>query len=274
MIRHLSAAVALVLVTTHAAFAQGTREVSYSPSAVITIAAKLRFTTMILLPEGEEILDFVCGDKDYWVVSGAQHLAYVKPAKAAATTNLNLVTTSGRVYSFLLTEGGSDPDLKVYVRVEGGDAPRLPKFHSSAEVEALRQDAEAARRQAQDAREAAARAVEEMASARVEADRTVEAQVAQFRASYPTTLKFPYRFSSHQPPFNVVAIFHDDRFTYIRTSAPELPALYELVDGVANLVSFQVEDGLYVVPKVLEHGYLRLGKQLLRFDAVRAEKRQ
>jgi hypothetical protein len=34
-----------------------------------------------------------------------------------------------------------------------------------------------------------------------------------------------------------------------------------------------VEHGLYIVPKVLEHGYLRLGKQLLRFDAVRGGKR-
>ena len=57
---------------------------------------------MIILPEQEEILDFVCGDKEFWVVSGAQNLAYVKPAKAGATTNLNLVTASGNVYSFLL----------------------------------------------------------------------------------------------------------------------------------------------------------------------------
>ena len=71
--------------------------------------AKLRFTTMIILPEQEEILDFVCGDKEFWVVSGAQNLAYVKPAKAGATTNLNLVTASGHVYSFLLTEGSAEP---------------------------------------------------------------------------------------------------------------------------------------------------------------------
>ena len=71
------------------------------------VQAKLRFTTLIILPEGERILDFVCGDKDFWIVSGADNLAYVKPAKAGASTNLNLITASGRVYSFLLTEGAA-----------------------------------------------------------------------------------------------------------------------------------------------------------------------
>src|SRR5436190_20001945 len=86
-----------MLTLSHAASAQPTREVTFNPRAVIRIDARLRMTTMVILPESEEILDFVCGDKDYWVVSGAQNLAYVKPAKAGATTNLNLVTATGQV---------------------------------------------------------------------------------------------------------------------------------------------------------------------------------
>ena len=39
------------------------------------VNARLRFTTMIVLPEKEEILDFVCGDKDFWIVSGGQNLS-------------------------------------------------------------------------------------------------------------------------------------------------------------------------------------------------------
>ena len=99
--------------------AQTTREVSYNPRSVVRINAKLRFTTMIILPEQEQILDFVCGDKEFWIVSGAQNLAYVKPAKAGASTNLNLVTASGNVYSFLLTEGTAEADLKLYVVSDG-----------------------------------------------------------------------------------------------------------------------------------------------------------
>src|SRR5476651_982392 len=118
--------------------AQTTREVSYNPRSVVRINAKLRFTTMIILPQSEEILDFVCGDKDFWIISGAQNLAYVKPAKAGASTNLNLVTASGNVYSFLLTEGAAEPDLKLYVT--GDDTMKTtlaaaPKFYSAAQVE-------------------------------------------------------------------------------------------------------------------------------------------
>src|SRR5476651_1246864 len=127
-----------LLLVARATEAQTTREVTYSPRAVVHIHAKLRFTTMIILPEQEQILDFVCGDKEFWVVSGTQNLAYVKPAKAGASTNLNLVTASGNVYSFLLTEGAPEPDLKLYVT--GDDTMKTtlaaaPKFYSAAQVE-------------------------------------------------------------------------------------------------------------------------------------------
>ena len=100
--------------------AMGIREVSASARSLIPLQTRLRYTTMIVLPEGEEILDVVCGDKDFWVISAAQNIAHVKPAKEGASTNLNLVTASGTVYSFLLTEknGGGTPDLKVYVNAD------------------------------------------------------------------------------------------------------------------------------------------------------------
>ena len=45
----------------------GIREVSASARSLITLQTRLRYTTMIVLPEGEEILDVICGDKDFWV---------------------------------------------------------------------------------------------------------------------------------------------------------------------------------------------------------------
>jgi type IV secretion system protein VirB9 len=101
--------VANLCLCSYTARAQPTREVTYDPRAVVHLNAHLRMTTLVILPENEEILDYVCGDKDFWVISGAQNLAYVKPAKAGATTNLNLVTASGHVYSFLLVESDHDP---------------------------------------------------------------------------------------------------------------------------------------------------------------------
>src|SRR5207244_2252957 len=93
--------------------------VQYQRNDVVKVSAKIRYSTLIVLPPNERILDFTCGDKDYWIVSGVQNLAYVKPAKAGAQTNLNLVTASGNIYSFLLAEvsdvPGAIPDLKIVV---------------------------------------------------------------------------------------------------------------------------------------------------------------
>jgi type IV secretion system protein VirB9 len=241
-----------VLAATHV-YAQGTRDVSYSDRAVVSVQAKLRFTTLIILPEGERILDFVCGDKDFWIVSGVDNLAYVKPAKAGAATNLNLITESGRVYSFLLTEGNGEPDLKLYVVADDVGHRRTGerRFYTAADVETLRQDAEHARRDA---------AADKIASAKA-----AEEAIAAFRANYPTQLRFAYRFRPHEKPFFVSAIYHDGQFTYIHAQTSELPSLYELRDNAPNIVPFQVEHGVYVVAKVLERGYLAIGKQRLFF---------
>src|SRR5579872_7577555 len=83
---------------------QTAKVVSYSEKDVIAVKAKVRFTTLIVLPKQEQILDFTCGDKEFWIVNGSQNFAYVKPAKAGAETNLNLVTASGNIYSFVLNE--------------------------------------------------------------------------------------------------------------------------------------------------------------------------
>ena len=121
--RILGPALALTVISTTpvslSAQAQGTgiREVSASARSLIPLQTKLRYTTMVVLPEGEEILDVICGDRDFWVISSTHNIAHVKPAKEGAATNMNLVTASGAVYSFLLTEksGNGMPDLKVYV---------------------------------------------------------------------------------------------------------------------------------------------------------------
>ena len=64
--------------------ANGARTVQYGDKDVVRINARLRFTTLIVLPKNEQILDFVCGDKEFWVVNGNQNFAYVKPAKERA----------------------------------------------------------------------------------------------------------------------------------------------------------------------------------------------
>lgn len=248
----------LVFAVPGPARAQTTREVNYSARSVVHVHAKLRFTTMIILPEQEEILDFVCGDKDFWVISGAQNLAYIKPAKAAASTNLNLVTASGNVYSFLLTEGPPEADLKLYVVPDGTMKSKQtagPRFYSATHVEEFKTAADVARKEAADAKQAAAKEIEET--------------INKFRATYPTQLHFPYWIKGNGKPFNVIAIYHDDKFTYIKANTSELPSLYELKDNAPSLVNFQVENGIYVVPKLIDSGYLTIGHKKLVFDRAK-----
>ena len=153
----------------------GVREVSASERTLIPLTTKLRYTTMILLPEQEEILDVVCGDRDFWVISAAQHITHVKPAKEGAATNLNLVTTSGRVYSFLLTEQkGAEPDLKVYVTADPSVAIGPRKFYSAADMSILQAEVTAAR--------SAANAAEQRA----------DEAIASFKREYPSSLQFAY----------------------------------------------------------------------------------
>src|ERR1700722_16235597 len=96
------------------------RIVKYSNEDIVPIRAKLRFSTLIILPDDEEILDFTTGDKEFWIINGAHNLCYIHPAQAGIHSNLNLITASGRVYSFLLTEisnePNSEPDLKIFVQ--------------------------------------------------------------------------------------------------------------------------------------------------------------
>src|SRR5256885_15427203 len=97
----------------------GARTVKYSQQDIIPVRAKLRFSTLIVLPQNEEILDFATGDKDFWIINGAHNLCYVHPAQTGIRTDLHLITSTGHVYSFLLTEIGNDPttepDLKIFI---------------------------------------------------------------------------------------------------------------------------------------------------------------
>jgi type IV secretory pathway VirB9-like protein len=232
------------------------RRVRYDDNAVVPLYAHVRFTTMIVLPRDERILDFVCGDKEFWIVNGNENLAYIKPAKTGAQTNLNLITASGNVYSFLLTEisepRGRTTDLKVYIDLTESSmvasSDGKPTFVAAQQLEDYRQQIELAK---QEARTAAKQA---------------DDRVAAYQAAYPLNLRFGYRFRADQKPFLVTAIYHDDKFTFIQTKAAEPPTLYEVKDRKPSLVEYTFRNGVYVVGKVLDTGYLAIGAKRLPFS--------
>src|SRR2546429_3650866 len=147
--------VGMAAVPAHAATEAGARVVKYSKEDIVPVRAKLRFSTLIVLPEDEEILDFTTGDKEFWVINGAHNLCYVHPAQAGIRSNLNLITASGHVYSFLLTEisnqPNAEPDLKLFVEPKEGSSiavnSGLRGYVSAGEAEAYKKELDALRAQ-------------------------------------------------------------------------------------------------------------------------------
>jgi type IV secretory pathway VirB9-like protein len=259
------ALIALAVVAFQAPPAQAATEaarvVKYAKEDIVPVHAKLRFSTLIVLPDDEEILDFTTGDKEFWIINGSHNLCYVHPAQAGIRSNLNLITAAGHVYSFVLTEISNDPnaepDLKIFVEPKeaSGIAAKtgLRGYVSAGEAEAYKKELETLRAQTAD----------QLHAAQVQTGE----QVNRFRSSYATKLQFDYLLdakSAHEP-FLVSAIYHDDTFTYVKCAAREKPALYEIKDGKPNLINFQFENGVYIVPKILDSGYLAIGKKKLPF---------
>jgi type IV secretion system protein VirB9 len=252
----------LILALAGSVSAPAPRTIPYHARDVVTLRAKVRYTTLIVLPDGEDIVEATCGDKEFWIVNARGAVASVKPAKPGSDTNLNLLTASGQVYTFVLSEisevKGAEPDLAVYLEPEepATFAPwrQPPKYVPAQQLDDFKAQAEIAR---EDARRATAGA-----------EARLDEGLIAFRAAYPLSLQFAYRIDLNRAPFFVRGMFHDDHVTYIQARAPELPSLYELKDGEPSFVSFEVREGTYVVPKVLDSGYLTVGKKRLVFTRV------
>ena len=225
---------------------QNARVVKYHANDIVGVRAKMRYTTLIQLPAAEKILEVATGDKDFWIIDTVANYCFLHPAKEGIHSNLNLITDKGNVYSFTLDDVESgDPDLKVVV--EPSDSSSLASANAASQL-ASGSEIENARAQVQLARVRAA------------------AEVEQFRADYPTAgLKFDYSYHD-QNPFAVLAIYHDDKFTYIKSSASEKFSIYELRDGKPDLITFQLKDATYVLPTVVDKGYLEIGKRKLSFE--------
>ena len=197
------------------------------------LRTQVRHTTVIVLPADENILDFVVGDSEYWHLTGAANVAFLKPLRPDAATNIALVCESGRL------SGGSG----------------RPAFVARSEVAAYQQMAAEAAEAARSAREAAEAGI-------LEARTQAESAIEEFRAGYPERLAFEYRLDGDAAdrPFLVEAMWHDGQFTYLRSHAQESPALYELRDGEPALVAYDLtEEGLYIARHVLADGWLQIG---------------
>jgi hypothetical protein len=171
----------------------------------------------------------------------------VHPAKQGIASNLNLITDKGNIYSFTLQDisgSSAEPDLKVIV--EPADQSAIvaasgpPQFVPAAQLEQSKQQVNALQSH-------------------------VEQAVDEYKNGYPAQLKFDYVYKANQAPFDIQSIYHDDKFTYIKTNAPEKFSVYEMKDGKPNLVTYDLREGTYIIPKVMDDGYVELGKKKMSF---------
>jgi hypothetical protein len=188
------------------------------------------------------------GDKEFWVVDVVGSFCFVHPAKAGINSNFNLITDKGNIYSFTLQDvSGSPtpPDLKVLVQ----PADQSSIITSSGPVKYVPA--------------AQVRQVQEQLTA---LQSHVDEQIDAFRSAYPLALKFDYSFRANEAPFDIQSIYHDDKFTYIKTNAPEKFSVYEMKDGKPNLISYDLREGTYIISKVMDSGYVELGKKRMEFS--------
>ena len=223
------------------------RTVQYHAQDIVPIHAKLKYTTLIEVPPTEKIMEAATGDKDFWVVDVVGNFCFVHPAKAGISSNLNLITDKGNIYSFTLQDisGTNDlPDLKVLIELADRSsilaAGGPPQFVPAAQLEQSKQ---------------------QLAALESHVEQTVDA----YKSAYPLQLKFDYTYNANEAPFDIQAIYHDDKFTYIKTDAPEKFSVYDLKDGKPNLINYDLRNGTYIIPMVMDSGYVELGKKRMDF---------
>jgi type IV secretion system protein VirB9 len=225
------------------------RTVQYHAQDIIPIRAKVKFTTLIELPATEKIMEAATGDKDFWIVDVVGNFCFVHPAKAGISSNLNLITDKGNIYSFTLQDVSAaatagQADLKVLV--EPADRSALIASSGPAQFVPAVQ---------------LAQSQEALAALQAHMAQTVDS----YKSAYPMELKFDYTFKANEAPFDIQSIYHDDKFTYIKTNAAEKFSVYELRDGKPNLITYDLREGTYVIPKIMSNGYVELGKKRMEF---------
>ena len=230
-----------------AAPAEQARTVQYHSQDIVPIRAKVKYTTLIVVPTTEKIMEAATGDKDFWIVDVVGSFCFVHPAKPGISTNLNLITDKGNIYSFTLqdisTQGG-DPDLKVIV--QPADQSSITASAGPAQyVPAAQLD----------------RAKQQLATLQSHVTQAVD----EYKSAYPLQLKFDYTFKN-EDPFAVQSIYHDDKFTYIKTTASEKFSVYEMKDGKPDLINYDLRDGTYIIPKIVDKGYIEIGKKHMDFS--------
>jgi type IV secretory pathway VirB9-like protein len=256
-----------ILLLTAAAFAADKPSVTVDPPRSVVVGERSVVTvflaglqdTMLVLPKEEKVRAVFAGDTEQWKIQTtkepSRYISLSLKAPGAKQTTLNLVSDHDKPYSFVLVESNSHCDSKVFIDPDSqleGELQKPPAFLPAADAERWKKEAEQAR--------------SEVAAAVKKAHDDSERDASVFRSSYPRKLRFDYHWDQRSgDKFGVEQIFSDDKFTYIRAHTQETPSLYELKDGKPSLINFDFANGVYTAPKLVEKGYLAIGKTKMEF---------
>jgi type IV secretory pathway VirB9-like protein len=227
-----------------------TRSVQYHMQDIVAIHAHVGYTSLIVLPTSEEVMDAAVGDRDFWTVDIVHNFLFIHPAKEGLSSNLNVISNHGTVYSFMLKDvSGTDTPIDLKVLVQPSDQSLLASSNGPARflpaelVESARAMALGAKKEAVDAVEA-------------------------YKSAYPSKLVIDYKFQRGKKPFFIDEIYHDDQFSYIKVDSrnQEKFAVYEIRDGKPDLVTYDYQNGVYIITHIVEKGYVRIGKQRMDFE--------
>src|ERR1700723_508667 len=182
---------AFVFASVGALAQESARTVQYHSQDIVPIRAKVKYTTLIELPTTEKIMEAATGDKEFWIVDVVGNFCFVHPAKPGISSNLNLITDKGNIYSFTLQDisalsPATSPDLKVIV--EPADPSAIvaasgpAQFVPAAQLEKSRQ---------------------QLVALQSHADQAVD----EYKSAYPTRLKFDYAYKANEAPFDIQSIY-------------------------------------------------------------------
>jgi type IV secretion system protein VirB9 len=241
-----------------------TIEVSASVAPPV-IETSLNESTLLELPAEEKVATVFGGNTDDWLFNAghvASRFISVKPKATAvhSSTNVHIISDHGNDYTLELKEVSGDPDAHFDSTV----------FLVPVDKEAQKKMAEApVFLPAAEVKEKEERLEKEVAQAKAATDaerKTAAEEREKYRSTYPSQLHFDYTWDQGKArPLGVKQIWHDDKFTYIQGKFEEPPVVYELKDKKGSLINFDYADGLYTVPKLLETGYLAIGKARVDF---------
>lgn len=235
------------------------RVVQVEKQDCVPVYAAYNFSTAIVLPAGEEVRQIAAGESSFWSIDNFGTAVAVKPKlavklakKQIAPTNINIFAASGNAYCVVVSEvSGTDQsaDLKVLLEQKNPDALaniESPKWVRSDYAEELKKALALAKQEASQAKHTGG--------------------IAELE-----DLHFDYRLKGKEAEaFGLRAVFHDRRFTYIEAHSQNAPVLYEIgSDGKAIVIQYELQNGLYVVQHIMDHGQLKAGKKKVDFERIK-----